>query len=64
MFEDQHHERHKFKVTAKGMDFRGIMHKGEINWFHPYPHRHFEEEDVQVIETRVHELFNDGTISG
>lgn len=60
MFEDQHHERHKFTVTAKGMHFVGILHKGEIKWFHPHPHHHFEEEDVQAIETRVHELFKDG----
>ncbi|CEG25533.1 YheE family protein [Bacillus sp. B-jedd] len=64
MFEDQHHERHQFKVTVEGKNFLGIMHKGEIKWFNPDPHRHFEKDFVHKIEARVHELFDDGKRSG
>ncbi|MBS4196943.1 hypothetical protein [Lederbergia citri] len=55
MFEGQFHERPQFKVTIQGNDYQGIRHDGEIKWFHPHPHKVFEDQHVEAIESQVHE---------
>jgi hypothetical protein len=55
MFEDQTHERHKFKVSIQGDDYSGIYHKGEVQWFHPQPRNTIEDEHMDSVESSIHE---------
>ncbi|RDW19369.1 DUF5342 family protein [Oceanobacillus chungangensis] len=56
LFEDQVHERHQFELNFQGDTYQGVFHDGEINWFHPQPHKELEEEELQAVETEVHKL--------
>jgi hypothetical protein len=55
IFEDQVHERHKFKLSIQGDDYSGIYHKGEVQWFHPQPRNNFEDNHIDEIESSIHE---------
>ncbi|MFC7363925.1 MULTISPECIES: hypothetical protein [Bhargavaea] len=54
-FEDRPHERRQFALTVQGEEFKGLVHEGEIQWFHPQPHQKLEDEHVEELENRVHE---------
>lgn len=58
LFANQAHERHQFKLSIQGTDYKGIFHKRQIQWFHPHPERTFEEEHVESIENQVHEIMD------
>ncbi|WP_428912323.1 hypothetical protein [Niallia sp. Krafla_26] len=55
MFEDQKHERHKFKVSIQGDEYNGILHNGEVQWFNPQPRKKLEDEHVDHVESSIHE---------
>ena len=55
MFEDQTHERHKFKVNIQGDEYNGILHNGEVQWFHPQPRNKLEDEHVDGVESSIHQ---------
>ncbi|WP_223254441.1 hypothetical protein [Bacillus sp. HNG] len=59
MFEDQVHERHQFTISVDGSDYQGLIHEGEIHWFHPHPKHTFEESHVEAIESQVHEKISE-----
>ncbi|MHC0038498.1 DUF5342 family protein [Pseudoneobacillus sp. C159] len=59
MFEDQTHERHRFKLNVEGTDYHGIYHDGEIHWFNPHPEKTLQEEHIQALESHVHEKMAD-----
>lgn len=54
-FEDTAHERHQFSLHVQGDEYKGFVHKGEIQWFHPQPQQKLEEGLVQILETEIHE---------
>ncbi|MCM3651135.1 DUF5342 family protein [Metabacillus litoralis] len=56
LFEDQFHERHQFTLNIEGDNYQGIFHGGEIQWFHPQPNAKLEEDDLQDLESKVHDL--------
>ncbi|WP_191991974.1 DUF5342 family protein [Bacillus aerolatus] len=58
LFENQIHERHQFSINIKGYDYQGIYRDGEINWFHPMPIQTLEENQVDAIECKVHQLMS------
>ncbi|WP_211747130.1 DUF5342 family protein [Paenibacillus sp. Marseille-Q4541] len=55
VFEDTAHERQQFSLYVQGEEFKGFVHNGEIQWFHPQPHQKLEEDLVQELETEIHE---------
>jgi hypothetical protein len=59
IFEDQVHERHQFKLSIQGADYRGLFHEGEIHWLNPHPRDTFEETHVGAIESQVHAIIAD-----
>ncbi|MEH7379508.1 hypothetical protein V7138_03365 [Bacillus sp. JJ1533] len=54
-FEDRTYERKQFILQVQGEEFKGFVHEGEIQWFHPQPHQKLEERHVEAIETEIHE---------
>ena len=59
IFVDQPHERHQFKLSIQGIDYQGLFHEKEIQWFNPHPEKKFDENHVESIESQVHELMED-----
>lgn len=55
VFEDTPHERQKVTIQVNGEESKGLVHKGNIQWFHPQPQQKLEENLVQVLESEVHE---------
>ena len=53
MFDNQVHERHKFKVSIQGEEYQGILHKGEVDWFHPQPSNKLEDEHIDQVESSI-----------
>jgi hypothetical protein len=58
-FEDRPHERRQVTLNVEGDEFKGFVHEGEIQWFHPHPHRKLKDEHVEAIETEIHEKVSD-----
>lgn len=56
LFEDQVHERHQFQLNIEGDSYQGIFHEGEIKWFHPKPHDKLDEDHLQQVEKKVHDV--------
>ncbi|MBM4765425.1 hypothetical protein [Bacillus sp. B15-48] len=54
-FEDRIHERQQFTLQVQGEEFKGFVHDGEIQWFHPHPQQKLDDEHVQVIESEIHD---------
>ncbi|MFD4816286.1 hypothetical protein [Peribacillus butanolivorans] len=54
-FEDRVHERRQFSLQVQGEEFKGFVHEGEIQWFHPQPKQKLEEDLVEAIESEIHE---------
>ncbi|MFE6168127.1 hypothetical protein ACFVP8_09630 [Viridibacillus arvi] len=53
-FEDRIHERQQFSLQVQGEEFKGFVHEGEIQWFHPQPKHKLEDDLVQAIESEIH----------
>ncbi|WNS74966.1 hypothetical protein RRV45_19110 [Bacillus sp. DTU_2020_1000418_1_SI_GHA_SEK_038] len=62
-FEDRIHERQAFTLQVQGEEFKGFVHKGEIQWFHPQPQQKLEEEHIEAIESEIHEKIAEQTKS-
>ncbi|MFJ7826272.1 hypothetical protein [Psychrobacillus sp. NPDC096623] len=58
-FEGRLHERQQFIIQIQGKEYKGFVHEGEIQWFHPQPHQEHENEQVQAIEGEIHEKVAD-----
>ncbi|MEK3935297.1 hypothetical protein MKY41_08210 [Sporosarcina sp. FSL W7-1349] len=54
-FEDRLYERRQFTLHVQGEEFKGLVHQGDIQWFHPQPHQKMEEEQVQALESQIHD---------
>ncbi|OCA84081.1 hypothetical protein A8F94_15250 [Bacillus sp. FJAT-27225] len=54
-FEDRPHERRQVTFKVHGHEFKGLVHEGEIHWFHPQPSQKLREEHVEAIEKEIHE---------
>ncbi|MEF2244763.1 hypothetical protein [Paenibacillus sp. IITD108] len=54
-FENRRHARQKFSLQINGEDYKGYVHEGDIQWFHPQPQQRLDEEQVQAIESEIHE---------
>lgn len=54
-FEGKLHERQQFTIQIQGKEYKGFVHEGEIQWFHPHPHQELKDEHVQAIEAEIHE---------
>ncbi|MFS0574446.1 hypothetical protein AB1K83_02295 [Sporosarcina sp. 179-K 3D1 HS] len=54
-FEDRPHECYQFTMQVDGEEFKGLIHKGKIQWFHPQPQQKLEEEQVQALESQIQE---------
>ena len=59
VFEDRPHERRQVILKVQGDEFKGFVHKGEIQWFHPHPQQKLKDEHVEAIETEIHEKVAD-----
>lgn len=55
VFEDTAHMRQQFSLQVQGEEYKGFVHNGEIQWFHPQPQQKLEDDLVQVIESEIHE---------
>lgn len=53
VFEDTNHKRQQFSLQVQGEEYKGFVHKGEIQWFHPQPHQKLEDGLVQVLESEI-----------
>ena len=58
-FEGKLHERQQFTIQIQGEEYKGFVHEGEIQWFHPHPHQDHKDEHVQAIEAEIHEKVAD-----
>ena len=47
VFEDRLHERRQVTLKVQGHEFKGFVHEGEIQWFHPHPKQKLNEEHVE-----------------
>lgn len=54
-FEDRIHERQQFTLQIHGDEYKGFIHEGEIQWFHPQPHQKLSESHLEAIESDIHE---------
>lgn len=54
-FEDRIHERQQFTLQIQGEEFKGFVHEGEIQWFHPQPQQKLDDNQVQLIESEIYE---------
>ncbi len=54
-FQDRLHERRQVILKVMGEEFKGFVHEGEIRWFHPHPKQSLKNEQVEAIETEIHE---------
>lgn len=54
-FEGRLHERQQFTIQIQGEEYKGFVHEGEIQWFHPQPHQELKNEHVEAIEVEIHE---------
>lgn len=54
-FEDRVHERQQFSLQVQGEEYKGFVHEGEIQWFHPQPNQKIEDDLIDVIETEIHQ---------
>ena len=54
-FQDRLHERRQVILKVMGEEFKGLVHEGEIRWFHPHPKQILKDEHVEAIETEIHE---------
>ena len=59
LFEGQVHERPHFSVSIEGHEYKGMIHDEKIHWYHPHPQQKLEEEHLETIESRVHDLMSD-----
>lgn len=55
MFEDTIYERRQFTLQVQGEEYKGFIHNGDIQWFHPQPKQKLEDDLVQVMESEIHE---------
>lgn len=55
-FEDRIHERYQFTLQVFGEEFKGLLHEGEIQWFHPHPKQKLEDKHVVTIESEVQKM--------
>lgn len=55
VFEDTPHERHKVSIHVQGEEYKGLVHNGEIQWFHPQPLQNLDKDTVQALETEIQE---------
>lgn len=55
VFEDTVHERQQFSLQVQGEEYKGFVHKGDIQWFHPQPQQKLEDDLVQVLESEIQE---------
>lgn len=55
VFEDTAHERQQFSLQVQGEEYKGFVHKGDIQWFHPQPQQKLEDGLVQVLESEIQE---------
>lgn len=55
-FEDKLHERLQFTVQVQGDEYKGFLHHGEIQWFHPQPAQKLDDNHVEEIESDIHEI--------
>ncbi|KAB2334870.1 hypothetical protein F7731_14025 [Cytobacillus depressus] len=62
-FEDRLHERQAFTMQVDGEEFKGFVHEGEIQWFHPQPMQKLSEDHVEKIESEIHEIIAEHTQS-
>ncbi|MFD1780437.1 hypothetical protein ACFSFW_17360 [Fredinandcohnia salidurans] len=54
-FEDRTYERKQFILQVQGEEFKGFVHEGEIQWFHPQPQQKLEEKQLEAIEAEIHD---------
>ncbi|MEH7092981.1 DUF5342 family protein (plasmid) [Priestia megaterium] len=59
LFEGQVHERHQFSLYIQGNEYQGIFHDGDIHWFNPHPQNALEENHLQAVESKVHNLMTE-----
>jgi hypothetical protein len=53
-FEERMHERQQFTLVVDEEEFKGFVHDGEIQWFHPQPKQKLGEKHVEAIESEIH----------
>jgi hypothetical protein len=58
-FEDRPHERRQVILNVEGAEFKGFVHEGEIQWFHPHPKQKLQDMHIEAIETEIHEKVAD-----
>jgi hypothetical protein len=46
------------------LQYKGIFHNGEIQWFNPHPKNKLGENKLQDVESRVYDLMSDHTETG
>lgn len=59
IFEGRTYERHLFKFSINGNEYKGHFHEGEIQWLNPHPKQDLGEEQLKSLEDQIHELMLD-----
>lgn len=52
-FEGRMHERQQFTFQVQGEEYKGFVHEGDIQWFHPQPQQNLEDDHVESIESEI-----------
>lgn|SRR5699024_447232 len=53
--ENQSHEAYQFEVSIDDEEFKGVFHRGNLEWFRPKPRRKLKDEKVEKIEEEIYE---------
>lgn len=58
-FKNRPHERHEFKLTINGREYKGDYHNGKIDWLNPHPKENVDPDELQAVETEIHDLLSE-----
>ncbi|OIK10404.1 hypothetical protein BIV60_21405 [Bacillus sp. MUM 116] len=59
LFEGHAHEQPHFSLNIQGHDYKGMVHDGKIQWYHPHPKQKVKKEYLASIESQVFDLMSE-----
>ncbi|WP_235793433.1 DUF5342 family protein [Virgibacillus salidurans] len=59
VFKKRTYERRQFSLSVDGKEYKGYFHDGEIQWLNPHPKQDLGDEQLDSLETEIHELMEE-----
>lgn len=56
IYPEKSYDRHHFKFSLDGKEYKGDYHDGEIDWLNPHPKQDLTDEQLQWLESEVYRL--------